>query len=313
MSIHDDAQPIDVHYKEVGSTTFEASAADLTRREYGRQLASDRLFQGLSSVERDMILSDDIARLDPQRYYSLSDVATMLSGFDWAPDKLSDSSLRYWFSPDVSDLEEYVQVERSGRKRLLPIISVLRMKLIAYWCYAKNFTVQQVNDIALDVERSVKREWSSNANISLKDLQNMRIPPEKTGEFMGWYTNRIFESLEKAFNPVEETAASIRKELGFVKEAHEDMLSEQLQVARQMWEITAKDELRIEAIRLWADSPHRFQKQLFGLVKVEDTTAKELYVADYINTHLAGKVDRMEDDYISRYRAKRARLMRETD
>lgn len=309
MDFRDNDKTFDVAYSEVSATAYEVSAIDLARKEYGRQLAHDRLFQELSNAERDMILSEDITKLDPQRYYSLGDVATMLSSLDWVPDKLSDAALRYWFNADISALEDYVQPEKTGRRRLLPIISVLRMKLIAYWYYGKKYSIQQVNDIVFDVERATKKEWSPSVAPNLNDLQNMRIPPERMGEFMAWYTNTMLESFAQGFSPIEESVTKIQKMLGIVDKNHEDILNEQLQVMRQMWEITAKDELRTEALRLWMDSPNRFQKQLFGLVKTEDTTAKELYVADYINAHLAKKVSKLEDDYMARYRAKRAQLM----
>lgn len=155
-------------YKAHGSRSFES------------QMMNDALYLGLTEQERKSILSEEIASwLD--KNYSLPEATRMLTLYEWVPDGLSDASVRYWLLS--RNLEAYLQITKTGRRRQLTVSSVVRLKLIAYWFYVKRYSISQIEEIAGGVQPG-KREWTPDA--SLDDLANLQVRADQIGEVIAW-------------------------------------------------------------------------------------------------------------------------------
>lgn len=144
------------------------------------QMMKDPLYLGLTEQERKSILSDEVTNW-PEKNYSLPEATRMLTLYAWIPDGLSDASVRYWLRS--RNLETYLHITKSGRRRHFSVRSMVRLKLIAYWFYVKRYSMYQIDEIAGGVQAR-KREWTPDA--SLDDLANLQVRVDQIAEVIVW-------------------------------------------------------------------------------------------------------------------------------
>lgn len=172
--------------------------------------------------------------------------------------------VRNWFNLDEG-MEQYLSPARNGRNRGFDVESVVRLKLLCLWRYEKNFSTKRIHEMIYGENSAMNpREWL----------------PAQVETLVGQHMRKVFGVIQE----YQRTVKRLEGEVSNVSTLHQE-LNELKQ--ERCWEQ--------EALLAWQEEgDKRYRRQLMGLVKVEDTQAKERFVQDYIASRKQNSDNREE-------------------